>query len=1216
MDGSLINKEDSSKEIAELRQRVKDLETLCEDLMRKNLLIQPQQTQFRHLYEKMEFGVVLLDAQEHVIHINKKFEKIFQFTENEIKGLSINDLIVPSHLAEEGNNFSKKVANSEVVIQETLRKRKDGALINVRLHGVPTIIDGKQNGIYAIYEDITDYKKSEVSLQQSKTLLSNALNAAKMGHWEYDIAGDLFTFNDYFYSALRTSAEKEGSYVMSSSQCAKRFLPYEAQHIIKEEIQKAIETSDPGYYRQIELPVIYADGEQGYLRTNFNIAKDEKGKTVKILGVNRDITEQKHIEEKLQEERILLKTLINNLPDGIYIKDLETRKLVSNPADVKNIGKKTEEEVIGKTDFDFFPQEVAKKFFEDDQTVLKTGQPILNREEYLLHEDGEKRWLLTSKLPLKDNSGNIIGLIGIGKDITERKLIEEKLQQERILLKTLINNHPDGIYVKDLETRKVISNPAHIELSGKKTEEEVIGTNDFELFPKELAEKFFEDDQSVIKSGRPILNREEYVLNDKGEKRWLLTSKLPLKDQYGNIMGLVGISRDITQWKASEDALNESLQKFRSIFENAFDGISIFEENYEPGKRRLIECNERYAEMSGRSREELLRIGDLEGAGLTINLGEKNDAYINSGKTFKGFFYWVRPDGCDNVIEYTARPVQVNGKTYTIGIDRDITEKKRGEEALIEAYVELEKKNSDLIKANQVKSQFLANMSHEIRTPLNAIIGMTSLLLDTPLNNEQKDFIETIHGSGDILLTLINDILDFSKIEAQKIELEKQPFDLRNCIEEALDIVASKAADKDLELAYYIDETLPPKVIGDVTRLRQIMVNLLSNSIKFTEEGEVVVSLTGQLCDHYAYQLHFAVRDTGLGVPPEKQAKLFQSFTQIDSSTTRKYGGTGLGLAISKQLSELMGGTMWLESTGVPGEGSTFHFTVLCEIFVENQVSCDNTALAKKRVLIVDDNKTNREILIKQTQLFEMIPTGAESGREALALLEQNNEFDLAILDFHMPEMNGLMLSGEIHKIETCKKLPLILLSSYGYRDKMTKFSAFAANLTKPIKLSHLHNALLTVMKNNGSMVKQLEHAAVIFDSEIGRKHPLRILLAEDNIINQKVGLRFLDRIGYRADVAFNGNEVLDALNRQQYDVILMDIQMPDKDGVQTTLEIRKEIPAERQPRIIAMTANAMKEDHEKYLSAGMDDYIVKPVKLEELVKVLLETQILQGKKR
>jgi len=544
-----------------------------------------------------------------------------------------------------------------------------------------------------------------------------------------------------------------------------------------------------------------------------------------------------------------------------------------------------------------------------------------------------------------------------------------------------------------------------------------------------------------------------------------------------------------------------------------------------------------------------------------------------------------------------------------MGIDRDVTEKKRAEEALKEAYDELEQKNVELEKANKIKGQFLANMRHEIRTPLNAVIGMTGLLMGTPLSKEQQDFVETIHGSGNILLSLINDILDFSKIEAQKIELEKQPFDVRICVEEALDLVASKALDKNLELAYIMDERLSSKVNGDVTRLRQILVNLLANAIKFTEEGEVVVSVSGQLKDNYAYQLHFSVKDTGIGVPLDKQDRLFQSFTQIDSSTTRRFGGTGLGLAISKQLSELMGGTMWFESTGVPGEGTTFHFTILSELSVEKQVARDISALIGKRVLIVDDNKTNREILIKQTQLLEMIPMSADSGQEAIKILKKGIALDLAILDFHMPEMDGHMLADEIRKLEAYRNLPLILLSSYGYRERKTDLSVFAATLTKPIKLSHLHNALITVLTKNQESIKQVDTTPLVFDADIGQKHPLRILLAEDNIINQKVALRFLERIGYRADIAFNGLEVIDAMKRQKYDVILMDIQMPEMDGVQATIEIRKQFPQDQQPRIIAMTANAMKDDHAKYLSSGMEDYIVKPFKMEDLIQALLNSE-------
>ena len=488
---------------------------------------------------------------------------------------------------------------------------------------------------------------------------------------------------------------------------------------------------------------------------------------------------------------------------------------------------------------------------------------------------------------------------------------------------------------------------------------------------------------------------------------------------------------------------------------------------------------------------------------------------------------------------------------------------------------------------------------------------MTGLLLDTPLNDEQRDFAETILNSGDILLTLINDILDFSKIEAQKIELEKQPFDVRDCIEDALDLIASKAADKNLEVAYSIDDGLSTNVVGDITRLRQVLVNLLANSIKFTEKGEVVVGVSGQLHDHFSYMLHFSVRDTGLGIPVDRQNKLFQSFTQVDASTTRKFGGTGLGLAISKQLCELMGGTMWVESSGIPGEGSTFHFTILTELTIEKEERIDFSALSGKRILIVDDNKTNRNILNQQTQSLQMIPTSVESGPDALQILKTNAVFDLAILDYQMPDIDGITLAEEIRKISGRQLLPCILLSSHGFREKNMNLPQFAATLTKPIKFSHLHNALITVLKKNNPVVKKRRDiSAMNFDSSIGKQYPLRILLAEDNKVNQKVALRFLEKIGYKADIAFNGIEVLEALKRQPYDIILMDVQMPEMDGEQATIAIRKNYPLRLQPRIVAMTANAMKSDREKYLAAGMDDYIVKPFKIEELVRALIESHL------
>ncbi len=812
---------------------------------------------------------------------------------------------------------------------------------------------------------------------------------------------------------------------------------------------------------------------------------------------------------------------------------------------------------------------------------------------------------------IKENSllrRQIIKLEKTG-DTNKQKKDNNSRTREKFLLKTLIEHIPDAIYVKDLKGGRIITNAADLNNIGADSEKEVLGKTDFDLFPKEIAEVYTADDQSVIKTGNPVLKQEELFYDKEGGKRWLQTSKLPLKDENENIIGLIGIERDITEQKLAQESLKEQTEMLRLIFENAFDGISIFEENYEPGKRRLIECNERYAEMSGRSREELLKIADLDKAGLSTPLSSDNTKYISQISEFNGAYSWQRPDKKENIIEYTAVPIKLDGKTYTIGIDRDVTERKHAEDALRQTYEELEQTNENLKKANKIKDQFLANMSHEIRTPLNAIIGMTGLLFDTPLNEEQRDFIETVQSSGDILLTLINDILDFSKIEADKIELEKQPFDVRTCIEEALDIVASKAAHKNLELAYLIEEGIPTNVLGDVTRLRQILVNLLSNSIKFTDRGEVVLGIKGQLRDYNNYLFHFTVRDTGLGIAPDRQDRLFKSFTQVDASTTRKYGGTGLGLAISKKLSELMGGTMWVESTGIPGEGSTFHFTIVTELDLNKAPDIDFSDLRAKRILIVDDNKTNRNILIQQTASLQMIPAGAESGTEALALLNKETKFDAAILDFQMPEMDGIMLAEEISKIPKLNLLPLILLSSRGFQhDRNLNLTYFAATLTKPIKFSQLQHALITVLRKNKPVVKEQRHETTsLFDSNLGKQYPLKILLAEDNIVNQKVALRFLERLGYRADVVFNGLEVLDALRRQFYEVILMDIQMPEMDGETATKEIRKIFPPKQQPVIIAMTANAMRSDLDKYIESGMDDYIVKPFKVEELIRVLIE---------
>ena len=790
----------------------------------------------------------------------------------------------------------------------------------------------------------------------------------------------------------------------------------------------------------------------------------------------------------------------------------------------------------------------------------------------------------------------------------ERQSLLKELDLERYLLRSLMDNLPDNIYFKDRDSRFIRISRAMAKWFKLDDPAEAQGRTDRDFFSDEHAMQALEDEQRLIERNEPLLDVEEKETWPDGSTTWVSTSKLPLRDKNGQVVGTFGVSRNISTQMEAMIALRRSERQNRMIVDTALDAFVAMDSD-----GIVIDWNPQAEVIFGWTRVEALgekvsllilpeRFRDAHNAGLRkyLRTGEQNVLQRRLELTA------LHRSGREFPVEMTISPIVEEGRHLFSAFIHDITKRKRSEQQLQESKEAAE-------AASRAKSDFLANMSHEIRTPMNAIIGMTELVLDTELARSQREYLEMVRESGDVLLRLINDILDFSKIEAGKFELESTVFSLRDCLGDTLRSLAVRAHREDLELACHIETAVPDSLIGDPSRLRQIVVNLVGNAIKFTESGEVIVYVTFDQSLNGDVQLHFAVKDTGIGIPAEKVKAIFQAFEQADTSTTRKYGGTGLGLTICSRLVEMMAGKIWVEST--LGEGSTFHFTGRFAVSNEPPVKIESRIVQGTRALVVDDNATNRLILNEMLSNWGMIVTVVEGVDQALVALraarERDESFALVLSDVNMPDRDGFSLAEAVRQDEHLPDALIMMLTSGDRHEDVERCRELAVTsyLRKPIKQSELFDAIVAALQING-VDESGSGPATASESLPPTLPPLRVLLAEDSIVNQKLALALLRKWGHSATVAANGAEAVEHVLAEKFDLVLMDVQMPELDGLEATRRIRQleqDGTIDGRLPIIAMTAHAMKGDRELCLEAGMDQYVSKPVRSQSLMEAMAE---------